>query len=380
MSSFGSTQADRELLAKLAEQVQIEVVDPMDAHNWAHGTPPPLAPKSDNPADAPAPNTPAPAARADNPPATVQPKGEAVADTSSDAIDWESMRDPKTGLYAGKYTSRAEMVKGMGNVVNMAKSTQERNAALEKELQALRAAPPAASPVALPATALVTSTAPSASLAEPAVKSEKLATVLAKLVEEGGLIDEANLEALIAGISDQSAIVAANAVKKQREAEKQSADAENEKWNAVQQHMERTAPRALLFVDEMALFVGANPILAKAVDALSSKGDLIGATELAWDAFSRTLPPAGSTAEEQAARQKELELAASETARKEAVDKARREAGLPSTSAGGVHQTPELGASADEVAAAAREMNATGIGYRWRSLTIGKDLTGPWFE
>jgi hypothetical protein len=56
------------------------------------------------------------------------------------------------------------------------------------------------------------------------------------------------------------------------------------------------------------------------------------------------------------------------------------QAGVSGSSVAGAHESVEVGASADEVAAAAREMNATGLGHRWRSLTIGKDLTGPLFD
>jgi len=382
MSSFGNTDADRALLASLAEQVQIEVVDPMNAHGWQHGTPPPLAPVADNPPPAAAPNTPAAPARADNPPAPASPTGEAVANMPSDNIDWESMKDPKTGLYAGKYKTRDEFVKGIGNVVNMAKSAFTRADTLEKELQSARTNPaPAALPAASPAAALVARVStPVASLATEAPKSEKLAKVLAKLVEEGGTLDAENMEALLAGISDQSRLAAASVVENQQAERQRAQDAENAQWAEVEAYMEKEFPRALLFVDEMALHVRANPLLARAVNALTLQGDHKGATEMAWRDFERTLPAAGTTAEEQAAQRKEAEMVAAEEVRKQAVEKARRDAGLPPTNVTGVHERVNVSASPDDIAAAAREMNATGLGERWRALTFGKDLVGPWFD
>jgi hypothetical protein len=87
------------------------------------------------------------------------------------------------------------------------------------------------------------------------------------------------------------------------------------------------------------------------------------------------------TPEERAAAERiEAKGAAQEQVRKEVVDAARKDAGVSGSSVSGAHESIDAGASADEIAAAAREMNATGLGTKWRMLTFGKDLTGPYFD
>lgn len=392
MSSFGSTEADQALLRSIADNiVGPEVIEVMEAHNWQQGTPPPLAPKSDNPTPEAAPQPVAAATTTgtpDNPAKPVTsapaPKGEAVADALKAAgIDLESIKDAN-GKYLGKYNSPQEFVKGVGNVVNMAKAAFTQNEALAKEVNELRArsAVPATSPTPSPGVAQSTLTDAAASLAAAPVKSAKLAKVLAKITEEGGLLDAENTAALLDGISDQSRLEAAQIVDERLDARAKARDEQDKAWEAVEVFMKNTYPRSVDFVDEMGLYVRANPVLAKAVSALSAQGDHIGATALAWETFERTLPPPDDpNAEERAAAERrEAEGAAKEQVRREAVEQARRDAGVSSTSVTGTHENTETGASAAEVADAAREMNATGLGHRWRALTIGKDLTGPYFD
>ncbi len=385
MSAFGDPEAEKALLESLGNLVQEEVVDPMNAHNWQHGAPPPPAPKSDNPAEGGAPKPEAVAAQGTTPASVPAPKGEAVADPLVDAgIDLESLKQAN-GKYLGKYNSRQELLKGVGNVVNMAKDAFSRSETLQRELDDLRAqrVAPATSPAPTPGVAPTAVTVAAATLAAAPVKSEKLATVLAKIAEEGGLLDAENMLALMDGISDQSNLQASQIVDAKLSARENAQQQQNDVWNEVDRYMEKTYPRSVDFVDEMGLHVKTNPVLAKAVHALSAQGDHIGATALAWESFERTLPPAMGTlsAEEQAAAERrEIEGAAQEQVRKEAVDAARRNAGVSVTSAAGTHELPDTGASQDEIAAAAREMNATGLGEKWRALAFGKDLTGPWFD
>jgi hypothetical protein len=384
MSSFGSTDADQALLRSIADNiVQTEVIDVMENHKWQHGDPPALAPKADNPPEEAAPKPEAVAAAGTTPTPAPAPKGEAVADPSPDAIDWESLRG-QDGKYAGKYTSKQELVKGVGNVVNMAKAAFTRAEALQKELDELRARPAvtATSPAPTPGVAQTAVADAKASLAAAPVKSDKLAKVLAKIAEEGGLLDAENLTALMDGISDQSNLQAASIVDAKLAARDSAQSQQNAIWDAVEAHMTKHYPRSADFVDEMGLYVKSHPVLQKAVHALSAQGDHIGATALAWETFERTLPPTSpaAAAEQAAAERMEVEGAAKEQVRKEAVEQARKDAGVPSTSVTGTHESVNVGPSADEIAAAAREMNATGIGTRWRSLAFGKDLTGPLFD
>ncbi len=384
MSTFGSSEADAALLKSLGDMVQGEVIDRMEAHGWEHGTPPPLAAATDNPDPAVVPKPDVVVAEGTTPETAPAPTGEAVANTPTvDGIDWESLRGAD-GKYAGKYASKQELVKGVGNVVNMAKSAFSRADALEKELAELRARPAAiaTSPAPTPGVAQIAVADTSASLAAAPVKSEKLAKVLARIVGEGGLLDAESVVDLMDGISDQSRLQAEHIADAKLAARDTAQDEQNKIWTAVESHMTKTYPRSVDFVGEMGLHVQSNPVLKKAVEALSAQGDHIGATALAWESFERTLPPVvPQTSEERAAAErKEIDGAAQEQVRKEAVDAARKQAGVSSSSVSGAHESVHVGASADEIAQAAREMNATGLGTKWRMLAFGKDLTGPMFD
>ena len=379
------------MLKSFADQVQFEVVDVMEANQWRAGFPVNSPVRPDNPDGTAAPkpvDTPAAPAveKTDNPtlplagdPAPVVP----VANMPSDGIDWEALKDPTTGLYGGKYKTKIECIKGIGNVVNMTKQALSKNALLEKEISTLKLAPTLshqlATPVVIPPTKV-----DAVPLSPATMQSTKLATVLTTLIKEGGIIDEENLPALLDGISDQANLSAAAIVDAKLAAQSTVAAKDAETWNAVDEHMRVNHPRSFDFVDEMGLYVQANPVLAKAVKALSASGDHIGATDLAWSMFELTLPPDNNlppvvkqmTSDEK----KQIELEAAEQVRKEAVDQARLHAGVAPANAGGVHERVDTGSSRDEIALAAAEMHATGIGTRWRELAFGKELTGPLFD
>lgn len=363
------TPEEREAMLRLSSLVESEVLAPMEAHGWKHGTPPPVSP-TDNPGG----NEPPPAATgnqpgpADNPPAAREPStGESDALTPG-VFDLESMKDPTTGLYFGKYKTTSDALKGIGNVVNMAKQAfTERDVARAALAEAQKQA-------AVPA--VVPSSLPPSPAQQPVtkVKSEKLEAVLSKLVEEGGIIDSENLEALMDGIADQADKIASARLKETTQVD--------ERWTEVDQYMAVKHPRASQFVEELGLFVQSDPLLASAVNALTEKEMLKEATELAWTTFEKTLPPESGPDPRALAETEKAEIAAQarEQARKEAVEAARRDAGVMTSSVGGVHEALETGPSEDEVAIAAARMRATGIGKDWRALTFGRELTGPLFD
>ena len=73
-------------------------------------------------------------------------------------------------------------------------------------------------------------------------------------------------------------------------------------------------------------------------------------------------------------------MQAGDQVRKEAVEAARKDAGISGTSASGVHERTDAVPSQDEINAAADAMRAYGTqpgnpaAARWRELTIGKSL------
>lgn len=379
MSALSDPKAQQALLRSLADNlVENEVIKPMEQIDWTHGQPSPYKPDEDNPQEPVAPEskeTVEPEVKTDNPTPAAEVKTDPSGETKTDSaeIDWEALRDPTTGLIMKKYKSPTDAVKGVRHAVNMAKQAfTERDTAL-KQLNEFGKAQPAQPVVPqTPDRTLVQET--QISLKTEPVKSERLAKVLAKISEEGGLLDNDNSAELLDAFSEQS-MMAADRIAERKLAERDKIiNDQTEHWNEVAAKMETEYPDSIKFIDETALLIRATPRISRVVAALSSTGDDFGAAEFAWTEYEKVLnaQPIKETPNELA--EKEMQLAVRDEVRQEEVEKARKEAGVFSSSAGGVHMSPETGPSKDEVADAIREMNATGLGVRWRALTIGKDL------
>jgi len=304
-----------------------------------------------------------------------------VPSTADAEIDWESLKDPVTGLYAGKYPTRAEAVKGMGHVVNMAKDALTGRTALEQEVTRLRTelasrqTQPSASPAV--ATSLATPSAASRAAAEKAQADYD--AVLSEVAEDGGLLNEdaaKRLQRASREMSVAAARVAAEEVLLERESGRVKDEAE---WKAVDDFMTKTYPQAAPFADEIGLFVQTNPLISKAVNALVASGDRVGATELAWVSFDRARSSGQTQATLAAAMQKEVQLGAADQVRKEAVDAARIDAGVPTSGASGVHEAKAAVASQEEINALANAMRAYGdqpgspAAAEWRRHVIKLD-------
>lgn len=360
------TKAEAALHERLiAEIVDPEVMGPMEKIGWQHGAPPPPEmPNGDNPQNASTqPNQKTEeAVKVDNPPSTPAE----TAATTTDVVDWDSLKEPN-GLYAGKYKTKEELLKGMSNVVAMAKQAfTERDAAIQRELENSRVTQPA--PV-------VTETP-----IEPVVKSTRLDEVLNQIVAEGGTLDEKNIVELRTALLEDNHLVAERIVQKMLNDRDSKAAAETSKWNNVDAYMRDKYPESVNFTNELGLFVRANPLIAAGVDGLIAKGREREATEFAYLEFRKTHQLTQANEKLGIAEKTEVQLTAAEQVRKEAVEQARRDAGVVSTTASGVHENVDQGASPDEVEMAANEMRRTGTqpgtagGARWRQLTIMKEL------
>lgn len=384
------TQAEAALIADLIKNVvEPEVMAPMEAIGWSHAAPPPPRALPDNPEGEGTPNAPAPApASAEGGQPAPEPKpaaapvaSEPTKDTppGSDPLAFlEAMKDPKTGLYGGKYKTREAFVEGVGHVVQMAKNAYSKLDAAEQEAQRLRsenaqlrmpaaqAAAPAPAPVVAPQ-------------ATP-VRSAKLDAVLSKLDAEGVVLDKENLIALVEGLSEVSDARAEQIADRkiaEREAARRSQD---ERWQAVDAHMQQVAPESLLYSNEIGLYVQSDPLVKEAVTQLVKSEQLNQAAELSWKLFQMAHPnlkPGETTAAAEAQR---IALEAGDQVRREAVEQARKDAGVSASGASGVHVSPAAsGPSQEEIDLAVQEMNA-GDGTRWRALTIGRTLTDPLFN
>jgi hypothetical protein len=382
------TAAQAALIQHLIKTVvEPEVTRPMESIGWGHGTPPAPIYTEDNPQGggnttplpapvpaAPGGGQPAPAA------APVAPvAGEPKPDASSDPLSFlEELKDPKTGLYAGKYPSRAELLKGMGHVVQMAKGAytkadlaEQEAARLRDENARLRLTP--AAPAAVP------QPAPGSGSQPTPARSAKLDAVLSKLKEEGGILDEENVQALVQGVSELAETRAAQIADERLNSRETAARAENAKWMGVDEHMRKVAPESLAYADEIGLHVKSDPLAAAAVGALVRSGNLNEAAELSWRLFHAAHGSATPSAVTAATTQKSIELEAGDQVRREALDRARKDAGVSSSAATGVHTTPgAVGPTQEEIDQAAMEMHS-GDGIRWRALTIGRSLTDPIF-
>lgn len=370
--------------------VEKEVIEPMNKIGWSEAATPPPPDYSGQPpgpegAPAPAPApvaTTTPAGTTLAPVSPLAPQAGEQKTTPTSVLDLEQFKDPTTGKYFGKYDSQEQALKGVGHVVQMAKSAFTRNGELEAELTKLRAvgSAPSVQPVATPAAVQsTTQEIPPASVVLP--KSPKLAKVLSDLVENGGVLDAENMQALMDGISDQSRVVAEHTAERVVETRDSAASKDKAEWDKVDEHMRANYPNALNFADEMGLMVQSNPLLAAGVAAKIAQGDRVGAAVEVWKLFSSSQGLQNAVEARKAAETEEIRLAAADAVRREATEQARRDAGVHGSSATGIHETPGgIGPSPEQVAQAGAEMMSSGLGQRWREMTIGRLLTDPLFN
>jgi hypothetical protein len=296
---------------------------------------------------------------------------------------FESLREAN-GLILGKYPNVAEAIKGVGHAVTMAKNafTQRDQLKMELdrldgELKTLRQTPPTVTPAVAPSQPL--SLVPSRDYVEKAQATYD--AVLREVVEEGGLLDAETSGKLSKAQRELGQAMAQFAVEETLLKRDAAVGAENTKWSQVDAYMNEHFPDAQRFADEIGLFVKSDPLVTSAVQALAaSPGGEVKAAELAWKMFDRARGGEASATEQASKEGKEIALQAADQVRREAVEQARRDAGMPSSSAGGVHEAVTTGPSPEEIEAAAAAMRAYGTtpgnaaAARWRELTIGRSL------
>lgn len=392
--SLGRSRDEQELTRHLAETlVEREVMAPMEKIGWGHGNPPPpeqVTTTSTEGAPAPAlapaaaPQGGLPATAAPAAPATAAP---AKADAPAPDLNtlFESLRDPATGKIMGKYDNIEQALKGAGHLATMAKTSfQQRDAALEEakrlreENEQLRRSP-GASPAPAPSHTAV----PSASRAEVERAQAAYDAVLSDVAQNGGVLDEENSKRLAKANSELVQVMARAAAEEVSTSRDSVTRAEQEKWDRVDAYMRDKYPESMNFTDEMGLHIRANPLLQSAVNALAAQGKEIEATELAWQDFDKVRLGGQAASLRAEAETKEIELSAREQVRKEAVERARADAGIVhgSPGGGGVHERPDAGGlSREQIAAMGDAMRMHGeapgtpAAAAWREATIGRFL------
>jgi len=389
--SIGRTKEEQELTALLSRTlVQKEVVEPMSKIGWGHAAPPPPD-YSDNPKaeGAPAPAQPPaaqpqsglPAPNAGAPPAAV-PTAKADTLSADDLVAaFEALRDPQTGLIAGKYKTIPEALKGAGHLANMAKQAfQERDAALARPAAAVQLSPqPAVTPTAAPIPEPVTLAASRAKLKSA---QERLDAVLSRVDDNEGVVDGETLRAHTNAMRELADVQAEVRVQEIQHTQRASEVAERDRWLAVDDFMQKNHPDSLSHSVEIGLHIQADPVLQEAVGALVAQGKEVQASVLAWNSYQRAVTSGVAAVERTNAENKEADLAAKEQVRKELLEKARRDAGVvQGSSGGGVHMNEDAGApSRDEMAQVVAQMRNEGEGLgmgaatRFRHLLIGRHL------
>lgn len=355
------TQAELELHRYIADEiVGPEVMDPMEAIKWDHGTPPSreqLKPQ-DNPVDSNPPSeTPKPS---DNPAVEEQPKAP-VPNTPT--INWESYREAN-GLILGKYKTEVDAVKGVSHAVSMAKNALTRAAEVEAESARLR--------VELENAHRTRETITPAPQKQTELPSGRLDEILEKIASDGLSSENAHeLRNVLAETTEQ-------AVDRKLRERDEAKNAEQTKWLEVDNYMRVKHPDALNHTDEIALFIKTNPLVDTAIGSMIAAGREKEAAELAWLQYDAARN-AGTMATAQTAKEA-IQLDAANQVRREAVEQARVDAGVQVTNAGGVHETPAVTTSREELERAAAEMRTTGLGEKWRALAFGQYLDHPIFN
>lgn len=280
--------------------------------------------------------------------------------TQPNSLDFEQFRD-SNGLYAGKYKTPEELVKGMRNVVDMAKQAFAERDELRSRIAQPTTVPAPSAPVAT-------------SVAETHINDgvTNLDSVLNQIVEEGGLLDAQNAAMLRDAVIKLTEDRAKNVVS--------AKDAEEQKWNHISEMMEIKYPGSSHRADELHLYVQSEPTVSAAVAALLQQGKEFEATEFAWRLMTSS-SPSPSPAVTPAQVNQEM-TTARDLVRQEAVDAARKDAGVITSAGGGVHEAPPTGPSRDDIMQAAAYGRTTADWSQWRRTALANhlDFDSPLFR
>jgi hypothetical protein len=341
------------LTAHLAATIGADVENAMTAADWKYTENTPQAPVN--------PESVAPTTSPEGQKASDNPNAQPTA--SNDAINWEAYRD-SNGLILGKYKNSEAAVQGMHSLLQMTKSVLNERDALQAEIGQLRQQ--RSTPVAEQVSSI------------PHVDSNlqlpELDAVRKKL-EAGEGLDADDALKLVDGMAKYSEIAAQKVLERDRNMRQQETDS----WKNVDTYMSQHYPQSLKHADEMEVFVRTNQEVGRVFNRLlagNDDGAKLDATIYLWKEYSSANPVTPIDPAQQ-----EAQLAAQAQVRKEEVDRARIDAGLFGNSAGGIHESSQnTGVTQADIDAAARQMKQTADGRQWRELTIGRTLTGPFFE
>jgi hypothetical protein len=325
---------------------QAPVADPQ-----AQPQPQPGQPQVNPTADPAAPAQPAAAPEADPQPTPQQAAAAPNAPQPSGQPAGEK-------LFLGKYRTEEEAMKAYHNLLHQNKGLLGKLDRYEQTIDLSQPAQPHTEAGAQPRQPVGTPRV------DPAARSAKRQELLSGLQERYGFSEQdAN------GLID----LAAETASARAEAVYDAKSGPKERLEQAQQYMDLHYPDASKFGDEIAQFIETDAALKAMVQEKWNAEDYQGAMEIAFLRFERTR---GAQTEEQ--------MQANQVVRQEAVEQARGDANMISSSAAsspGVHETPasEVGVSPEEMNELVRLHRA---GHRKPLLdaTIAKDLPDSIFN
>lgn len=388
MPDYKRPENEVELNQQLAETIGASVEQLMGQTGWteANNILIDQTARGGQPAAAPAGGEERPAATPTD--ANGQPvaKGSEATKVTDPLATFDQFKDAN-GKYIGKYDTVEQFVRGIGHAMNMTKETLAANDDLNRrladqtrQLDELRRQP-------APTQGTVRTDAPVADASPaPARKSNpKLAEALASLAE--GNLDAEGLVKLVDVISEHTALAAREAAREEQREREAVAQATASRWDKVDQFMTEKYPDSMKFTTEMGLFTKTNKQIGAVVSALIEKDLHEQAMEYAWTQFVAAHGLKSAPAPFKAAPatpenvEKEIKLDAADQVRREAVEEARKDAGILGAGAGnhGVHENQNVGPTQGELDEAAALMR-NGQGAKWRSLVFKDILSHPLFN
>jgi hypothetical protein len=310
----------QQLRTLLADTIGDAVLEEMDARDGFHraGNPGFRGEANPMPTPTPAPVTPeaTPASTA-NPTPVATPAPDATTTTETSA----PTATPGSKKFLGKYNSEAEAEAGYHSLIRVNKTVLADNDRLAKELAAAKSQ----------GTALATE----APRIEPSVRAGKRDEALKK-IQANYAIDPEDMGRLADALAEETDVRVARIV------DQRLADAAKpvKMYDDADTYLLARYPDAVNFTEELAVFAKGDAELKEVFEEGMKQGDLRIPMELSWLKFQNHL-----------LNSQEGKVALNSEVRKAEVAQARKDAGLPSTQASGVHETPpnaEPGISASD--------------------------------
>lgn len=334
-------QTEQEAIAQLSATFGQEVWDKMESIGWDPMKTPPAQVPAVNPQPTPAVVTPTPVVTqpvtppvvTTQPPATTSEPATPAPVKTEPTSDLERLRGAD-GKFAGKYNTPEALEKGYHNLLQMAIKALE-----DKDQFKARAE-------ALESRQFIAPTAPSQPPAERATLENTFDRTKAREVIFDALKDKDALspddlkpvfDFMEAGITSEAQRIVNEALTKR--------DKVSTEWNEADAYMAKHYPDSVSQGPEVNIFLKTHPDVNAEVNDLVKQGNRVGALRLAWLSYKDV----NGDPKVQAALVEEQRLTAQAQVRQEAVEQARKDAGLIPSSVSTVHTPQPTGPTPEDV-------------------------------